>query len=476
MRERLLLALTHNYNNLNHMSSVFNDESLHIGIDDTDSPFGKCTTHLAFKITEYVLERTSANFIDYPLLIRLNPNIPWKTRGNGAVCLRIKSDPQDQQRITEFVKNHVESNSATGSGANPGVVFFRGRQLPDALVEFSKRAMFDVISKQNAIKLAEKLGVEYFTLGNGRGLVGALAAIGCLLDGDHTFEAIAYRRPENCGTERMISVNKVIELSKKTFPYTFNNYDFVNRRVLIAPHGVDPVFCGIRGENADIVASSLRSLEIQEKAEGCMVYRSNQGTNMHLQNELKLSEHKLSEPKSFASGYIRCKVSVDPLIVQGGHAFFAVENDHGQSFPAAVYEPTGLTNVASMLVQGDTIELGGGVRKSSSKHSKILNVEYLLILELVNVVGIHNPLCKTCSKRMKSEGQGKGFQCKHCKSREPPTVLKEIVNIPRKILSGLYIPTPKAHRHLTKPLHRYGLEKKYLARNCKSLPTVLFRY
>ena len=114
MRERLLLSLTHNYNKLNHMSSVFNDESLHIGIDDTDSPFGKCTTHLAFKITKYVLERTGANFIDYPLLIRLNPNIPWKTRGNGAVCLRIKSDHQDQQRITEFVKNYVESNSATG--------------------------------------------------------------------------------------------------------------------------------------------------------------------------------------------------------------------------------------------------------------------------------------------------------------------------------------------------------------------------
>src|ERR671914_3026215 len=178
---------------------------LHVAFDDTDSREGRCTTHLAFKIVAHLKKKQWAQFVDYPLLIRLNPNIPWKTRGNGAVCLRIKSDPQDQQRITEFVKNYVESNSATGSGANPGVVFFRGRQLPDALVEFSKRAMFDVISKQNAIKLAAKFGVEYFTLGNGRGLVGALAAIGCLLDGDHTFEAIAYRRPENCGTVRMIN-------------------------------------------------------------------------------------------------------------------------------------------------------------------------------------------------------------------------------------------------------------------------------
>jgi len=28
--------------------------------------------------------------MDYPYLVRLNPNIPWKTRGNGAVCIHFK--------------------------------------------------------------------------------------------------------------------------------------------------------------------------------------------------------------------------------------------------------------------------------------------------------------------------------------------------------------------------------------------------
>jgi hypothetical protein len=31
---------------------------------------------------------------------------------------------------------------------------------------------------------------------------------------------------------------------------------------------------------------------------------------------------------------------------------------------------------------------------------------------------------------------------------------------PRTIKEGLYVPTPKAHIHLTKPRHRYGMEKK----------------
>src|SRR5437879_7165543 len=60
---------------------------LWIGIDDTDSLQGMCTTYLA---TEIVRDLTQEfDLIGFPRLVRLNPNIPWKTRGNGAVCLRI---------------------------------------------------------------------------------------------------------------------------------------------------------------------------------------------------------------------------------------------------------------------------------------------------------------------------------------------------------------------------------------------------
>ena len=67
-----------------------NNAVLHIGIDDTDSPKGMCTTFLSYKIVKF-LENQNIEFIDYPSLIRFNPNIPWKTRGNGAVHLTIKT-------------------------------------------------------------------------------------------------------------------------------------------------------------------------------------------------------------------------------------------------------------------------------------------------------------------------------------------------------------------------------------------------
>ena len=129
-----------------------------------------------------------------------------------------------------------------------------------------------------------------------------------MLDGDHTFEAIAYRRPENFGTSRILDSDRVIEYSKSSLiPIHLTISTSPTGGVLIAPHGPDPVFCGIRGENARIVVSFLQSLNIEEKLEGCMVFRSNQGTNMHLRNEIKLPE-----AKSFTSGHIRCMVVLDP--------------------------------------------------------------------------------------------------------------------------------------------------------------------
>ena len=53
------------------------------GIDDTDSSRGYCTTYLAFRIACDL--SPSVRVVAYPRLVRLNPNIPFKTRGNAAV-------------------------------------------------------------------------------------------------------------------------------------------------------------------------------------------------------------------------------------------------------------------------------------------------------------------------------------------------------------------------------------------------------
>jgi len=425
--------------------------SLYIGMDDTDSKQGMCTTYLAYKVVDFLLKR-NAKFVDYPLLVRLNPNIPWKTRGNGAVSLHMKVD--DEQRIIEGVKTLVENNSHIGAGANPGLVFFSGDKIPEDIKEFASRALHEVLGRKRAMEIAKEHQVDMYALGNGQGIVGALSAIGTLLDKDHTFEIIAYRKQKNYGKPREISRESVIEMAERTYPSTYNNYDYKHERILITPHGPDPIFCGIRGEDPETLLQAFLMLDVPEELEGYMIFCTNHGTNFHLEHQFDLSQLK-----TYTSGYVNGMIDGDPYAIEGGHAFFTIRNDQGSAL-CAVYEPTGLSQLAQKLSKGDLIEIGGGVRKATSKHPKVINVEYIRILQLAPKLEYTNPLCRNCHKRLKSDGKGKGYKCEICGYKER-NMQKVAIEVARNIKEGLYVPVPKAHRHLTKPLQRYSMEKKF---------------
>lgn len=434
-------------NNINN-----NEEILHIGFDDTDSIKGRCTTHLSFLISSILLKKFQIEFIDFPLLIRLNPNVPFKTRGNGAVCLRVRG--KSYHKIKEEILFIVENYSELQDGANPGLVFYEGNNIVEDLSILSKKAMNTVLSKQLGEKIARRNNIQYHTFGKGYGLVGALSAIGNPLNSDHTFEAIAYRKIENIGTTRTVDRTIVNKLNKELAPFTYNNFDHNNNRILITPHGPDPVFCGIRGEYPTTTLLFLKKLQIQEDLAGYMIFRSNQGTNLHL-----IKENSISDILPYTSGYIDCQVITKPYIINGGHVIFHVNDKYDTEIPVAVYKPTGLTKIASKLEVGDKVEIGYGAHIKTS-NQKTLNLEYLFIKNLKTIFDSRNPVCTICFKSMKSEGKNKGFQCPKCKIKKKNSD-KIRIEIDRKIKNGLYIPEPIAHRHLTKPLSRYGMEKQF---------------
>jgi len=76
-------------------------EMVWIGIDDTDSKEGGCTTYICYTIVRKLIEN-GIDIIGYPRLVRLNPNIPWKTRGNGAVAIRAGRGNGREILIGEF--------------------------------------------------------------------------------------------------------------------------------------------------------------------------------------------------------------------------------------------------------------------------------------------------------------------------------------------------------------------------------------
>ncbi len=430
-------------------------KTMHIGLDDTDSTRKGCTTYVAALLVEK-LQRLGADFIDYPNLIRLNPNVPWKTRGNGALCLRIEHDENIEREIKETVAETVEQNADLEfRGTDPGIVFFTGTRVPKEVKEFARNSITKVVTLKQAKKVLAKFHFEAIAFKNGRGIIGGLAAIGETLESDHTYEILAYRLSENCGSKRQVDEASIFEMNRATAPYTFNNVDLEKRRVIITPRGPDPILFGIRGENPRIVKQAFSMVKSFEPVERWVIFRTNQGTDAHLKKVERLSQ---AEP--YTSVIVEGSVATTPRIVPRRHVIFSMR-DESAEIDCAAYEPTGaLRRVARNLIVGDSIEAFGAVRHATQNRPLTINLEKIRLLKLMPKIVYRNPLCPKCGKRLESMGRNQGFRCGSCGLRT--TSLKKLeVNVKREVRPGIYVTSARSQRHLTKPLTRYGTEKRH---------------
>ena len=428
---------------------------MHIGLDDTDSTRKGCTTHVATLLVEK-LEKLNVKFLDYPNLIRLNPNVPWKTRGNGALCLRIEHDEGIEDRIKETAISLVEEHAdLTFKGTDPGIVFFKKAEIPEEVTTFAKNAITGIVTLREAMKLIKKFEGEALGFNTCRGIIGALAAVGETLEGDHTYEIIAYRVPENCGLKRKVDAASIFKMDELTQPYTFNNVDLEKDRVIITPRGPDPILFGIRGETPETVRKAFGMVKPLEPVERWVIFRTNQGTDAHLKQV-----SALNQIKPYNSVIAKGVVSRSPRIIPLRHVIFSIKDESGEA-DCAAYEPTGdLRKVARELIIGDSVEVCGAVRKPSATRPLTINLEKIKILKFAQKTVRQNPVCPTCGKRLESMGKGKGFRCKKCGARFSDAEKMQVA-VARELKAGLYVTSTRSQRHLTKPLRRYGLEKRH---------------
>jgi len=432
---------------------LMNHHVMHIGLDDTDSTRKGCTTYVTALLVEK-LEKLNVKFLDYPSLIRLNPNVPWKTRGNGALCLRIAHAAGLEDKIKEAAISLVEEHSDLAfRGTDPGIVFITKAEIPEELKAFAKSTITGIVTLKEAMGLIKKFEGEALGFNTCRGIIGALAAIGETLEGDHTYELIAYRMVENCGLKRKVDAASIFEMDELTRPCTFNNVDSEKRRIIITPRGPDPILFGIRGETPEIVKKAFGIVKPLEPVERWLVFRTNQGTDEHLRRVTALNQ---IEP--YNSVIVRGVVSRHPKLVPLRHVIFSIKDETGE-VDCAAYEPTGaLRKVARDLIVGDSIEAYGAVRKPSAGKRLTVNLEKISILELAPKIVLQNPVCPNCGKRLKSMGKRKGFRCEKCGARFSDAVKVQTAG-QRELKAGLYATSTRSQRHLTKPLSRYGLEK-----------------
>jgi tRNA(Ile2)-agmatinylcytidine synthase len=431
--------------------------TISIGIDDTDSRFGMCTTFLA---SEIIREFEDYDLIGLPRLVRLNPNIPWKTRGNGAICLRLGKgvgqskpvcmigdraygfyeDGTGSQNVEEFeprVAEIIESfYMLDDENTNPAFVIMK-EDPPESLYW---RAVRGIVTLDEVRDLVEGKGT-YRLYKNGRGLIGATSAI-AWRPNDRTYEIITYRQRDKWGTEREIDEDSVVAMDKQ-FSSTFNNYDYDENHVVIAPNSPCPVLFGIRGDDPDDLLPAMSTIK-GEHPERWTLFLTNQGTDDHL------VERKVGEINEFESVITRANVISEPRTIFGGHLIFRISD--GNEIDCAAYEPSkGFRNVVNDLRPGDVITVYGSIRMDPRR---TVNVEKLRIDSLADVEEkAGNPRCPECGKRMKSIGSGVGYRCKRCHIKVDDDEA-EIVAVQRMLSPGFYEPPVSARRHLSKPLKR----------------------
>ena len=400
-----------------------------LGIDDTDSPSGMCTTYLGALLARRLI--TMHMPVREARLLRLNPNVIYKTRGNAAICLEVNGDVD---RVFETACEMVhEFAHFSHENTNPGVVAVENPPGPD----FYWKAVRDFCTTDEAVAVLEAAGARYKGFKNGRGLIGATAAV-CSVFPDMTFEHLVYRNSNVFGTPRFVDRDSLFEAETATFPHTWDTVDTENDCVVCVPHTPDPVLFGIRGESPSWVA--FARMQVKAEPTGIeQVFVTNQGTDAHL------LDGKIGTLTESLSYRVTGTVCTPAQTGRGGHVSIEIGNGDVVTRCMA-YEPTkGFRNVLRALWPGDRVLVTGSYKGAS------INLEKVCIIALSEARTTQSPVCPSCGARMKSAGFQKGFKCRKCgeRQKDPQVTLHD-----RTITPGWYEVPPVARRHLAKPLCR----------------------
>jgi tRNA(Ile2)-agmatinylcytidine synthase len=400
-----------------------------IGIDDTDSPQGMCTTYLGAVLVRRLIQAHMQ--VKEARLVRLNPNVTWKTRGNAAIAFEV--DGEADRAFAIVCATVEELSDFSCENTNPGVVVAEGRLDP----AFYYKAVKDFCEIDEAVCILDAAGAQYRGWKNRRGLIGATAAVASELK-DRTSEILVYRQQDRWGTPREVDRDSLFCAESTTFPHTWDTVDTVNDVVVCVPHTPDPVLFGIRGESPAWVMRARQLIE-SEPQDIEQLYVTNQGTDAHL---LPGTAGHLSDLLSYVVPGV---VTGKPETGEGGHVSFIMKDGESE-VRCMAYEPTkNFRQIIRQLVPGDSVIAVGSYKKGS------INLEKIRVVSLARPTITRPPLCSACSKRMTSDGKGKGWKCKRCEARaaEP-----EIEEISRALEIGWYEVPPTARRHLAKPLCR----------------------
>ncbi|MFB6136358.1 MAG: DUF1743 domain-containing protein [Halobacteriaceae archaeon] len=410
-----------------------------VGLDDTDSREGMCSTYVAARIARRL--RREAR-VERLLLVRLNPAVEHKTRGNAALAVHTDADPETALAVArEAVDDGAEGD------ANPGVVVAPGdpSAVPADVSSFYRRAVRDFHDVADARALAADRGYRTAEWGVGRGLVGALAAVGAWAAGeDWTRERIAYRERERWGTPRTVDADEVFAAADAAYPDAWDTVDRGEGETVCVPHTPCPLLCGVRGDDPDAVRDVADAVgrAASEPVAFAETFLTNQGTDAHLR------EGSVGDLRDGRAYRVTGEVAAAPETRRGGHVFVTLA-DGDATVECAAFEPTKrFRDRVRALRPADRITACGEVSRGTLKLEKFA-VRDLETTERVT------PTCPDCGRTMESAGAGQGYRCRDCGATAAGRATR---TVERDLERGWYEVPPCARRHVAKPLVRGGFD------------------
>ncbi|WP_430504378.1 TiaS agmantine-binding domain-containing protein [Haloparvum sp. PAK95] len=435
-----------------------------VALDDTDSrEHGMCTTYLATRLAERV--EAAGGTVQRRLLVRLNPAVEHKTRGNAALALHTDLPATEAFALAreELSDLAIDADPRTSPGvvvadlddpyprADDGPGSADSDAIPDGVADFAARAMRERLDLEEALGLIEAndwAHAGYAADGcevAGRGRIGALAAVGApAAFDDWTYEHISYREFDRCGTPREVDRDSVFDAADWVYPAVWDTVDREEGEAVCVPNAPGPILHGIRGDDPDACRAVAARIESERVARSA-TFLTNQGTDAHVE------PGAIGELRDGAGYRVDGTVASDPETKRGGHVFFALQGPEGdaatgeETVDCAAFEPTKrFRERVRALRVGDEVTVCGEFDDGTIK------LEKLAIRDLVETEPA-TPTCPDCGRSMSSAGRNQGYRCRDCGTSAPGKVQREL---DRDLERGWYEVPPCARRHVAKPLVR----------------------
>jgi len=411
-----------------------------IGIDDTDSrELGMCTTYVAARLAARI--QREGGYVERVLLVRLNPAVEHKTRGNAALAIHCDTD---SGRAYALADEALGRAATADDRTNPGLVVAPSdpADVPASVADFAGTAVRSHLDRETASERCADAGFRTATRGNGRGVIGALGAVGAWRAFEEwTYELVSYRERERWGTPRTVDVESLFAAAEARYPGAWDTVDRGEGEAVCVPRTPCPILHGIRGDDPEAVRAVAEAIE-SEPVTDRRLFVTNQGTDAHLQ------PGRIGDLRDGHAYRVTGTVAEPPATREGGHVFATLADD-GETLPVAAFEPTKrFRGRVRLLRVGDRITACGEVSSGT------LKLEKFAVRELQRTERV-TPDCPDCGRSMKSAGSNAGYRCRDCSTRAEGKVQRPVE---RGLTEGWYEVPPCARRHIAKPLVRGGFD------------------